>query len=83
MCSNPQMVNSSKRYLWGIPRIAWFLLKGDYALLGAGEPPHNGLLFAFKFSDCCVEEKYVCSLMVSNAFIESPFVDILIHMFEC
>lgn len=55
-------------------------LKGDYGLLGAGEPPHNGLLFAFKFSNALVEKKYECNLSSSNAFIDSSFVDILIHV---
>lgn len=55
-------------------------LKGDYGLLGAGEPPHNGLLFAFKFSDSPSEEKFECFLSSSNAFIESPFIDVLIHV---
>jgi outer membrane protein assembly factor BamB len=54
-------------------------LKGDYGLLGAGEPPHNGLLFAFKISDQFLsKEKYECFLSASNAFIESSFTDILV-----
>jgi outer membrane protein assembly factor BamB len=56
-------------------------IKEDYGLLGAGEPPHNGLLFAFKFSDYApAERKYECFLSSSNAFIESPCVDFLIHI---
>lgn len=55
-------------------------LKGDYGILGAGEPPHNGLLFAFKFSDIIIEEKYECFLSSCNAFIESSFIDILVHV---
>jgi hypothetical protein len=55
-------------------------LKGDYGLLGAGEPPHNGLLFAFKFSESVVREKYECFVSLSNAFIESQFIDVLIHV---
>lgn len=53
--------------------------KGDFALLGSGEPPHNGLLFAFKFSDSVIEERDECFVSLSNAFIESKFVDVLIH----
>lgn len=56
--------------------------KGDYGLLGAGEPPHNGILFAFKLSETHIQEKYECVVNASNAFIESPFVDILIHIFN-
>lgn len=56
-------------------------IKTDYVLLGAGEPPHNGLLFAFKLTDNDpVKQKYECFLSSSNAFIESPFVDFLIHV---
>lgn len=55
-------------------------LKGDYALLGSGEPPHNGLLFAFKFSESIAEEKYDCFVSLSNAFIESNFIDVLVHV---
>lgn len=55
-------------------------LKGDYGLLGAGEPPHNGLLFGFKFSNPSSDEKYACSVKFSNAFVESQFVDILIKV---
>ncbi|MBS0621779.1 MAG: PQQ-binding-like beta-propeller repeat protein [Verrucomicrobia bacterium] len=55
-------------------------LKGEYGLLGAGEPPHNGLLFAFKFSERDIEEQYKCFFSTSNAFIESSFIDILIYV---
>ena len=56
-------------------------LKGNYGLLGAGEPPHNGLLFAFNFSDQALkQEKYDCFLSSSNAFIESSFADIVVHI---
>lgn len=58
-------------------------LDGKYGLLGAGEPPHNGLLFGFKLDDV-LEEKYVCYAHCSNGFLEEKSLDILIkiHNFD-
>lgn len=55
-------------------------LSGDYGFLGAGEPPHNGLLFAFKLVNRANCENYTCYAQSSNAFVEANFADILINV---
>lgn len=54
-------------------------IKGEHALLGAGEPPHNGLLFAFKLGEN-FNEQYRCYADCSNAFLESKFLDVLLQI---
>jgi outer membrane protein assembly factor BamB len=54
-------------------------LSGEHGLLGAGEPPHNGLLFGFKIGSF-INEQYKCQVQCSNGFLESKFLDILISI---
>lgn len=55
-------------------------LNGRHGIVGAGEPPHHGLLLSF-----CLGEgsgRYACEAQVFNAFIEEAFFDILLKISE-
>ncbi|MGK5594007.1 MAG: PQQ-binding-like beta-propeller repeat protein [Parachlamydiaceae bacterium] len=55
-------------------------LDKEFGILGAGEPPHNGLIYGFKLATQKEALKYNCIVQLSNANIESPFFDIHIEI---
>lgn len=57
-------------------------LSNGIGILGAGEPPHNGLLCCFKLQDMLRVIKYSCLVQTSNANIENPWMDIVIQIFN-
>jgi len=55
-------------------------LNKEWGVLGAGEPPHNGLIYGFKLQAKKEAFKYNCIVQLSNANIENPFLDICIEI---
>lgn len=55
-------------------------LNNDFGILGAGEPPHNGIIYGFKLNNENERQKYTCAVQSSNAIIEAPFFDICIQI---
>jgi hypothetical protein len=55
-------------------------LNKDMGILGAGEPPHNGLIYGFKLKSENTALKYSCVAQTSNAHIESLFFDIYVEI---
>ncbi len=55
-------------------------LNKDFGILGAGEPPHNGLIYGFKLQPHQAISKYCCAVQSSNAHIENPFLDLCIEI---
>lgn len=56
-------------------------LSKEYAILGAGEPPHNGLLIGLKLKDE-LKENFICSVSLSNAYIENASFNLLLSIFN-
>lgn len=55
-------------------------LNEELGILGAGEPPYNGLVYGFKLQSKKEVSKYSCIVQLSNANIENPFLDICIEI---
>lgn len=55
-------------------------LNSEFGVLGAGEPPHNGLMYGFKLQAQTNVSKYCCLVHVSNAQIENSFFDAYIEI---
>ena len=55
-------------------------VEGDRAIVGAGEPPHYGLLIGFRLVDRAVIDSFSYSVEVSNAFVEAEHIDLLIEI---
>lgn len=55
-------------------------LNKEWGVLGAGEPPHNGLIYGFKLHAKKEFFKYNCIVHLSSANIESLFFDVCIEI---
>lgn len=55
-------------------------LDKEFGILGAGEPPHNGLMYGFKLQVHEEVSKYCCVVQLSNAHVENSFFDICIEI---
>jgi hypothetical protein len=55
-------------------------LNEEFGILGAGEPPHNGLIYGFKLQTQKESPKYCCVTQLSNAHVEAPFLDFCVEI---
>ena len=55
-------------------------LNEDLCFVGAGEPPHNGLLISFAFKHSPPTEEFQCHVQTFNAFIEADYFNITIQI---
>jgi outer membrane protein assembly factor BamB len=55
-------------------------LNKEFGILGAGEPPHSGLIYGFKLRAHEEVSKYCCVVQSSNAHVENSFFDICVEI---
>lgn len=69
-----------QKYPVGHSPYSMFSLNKEFGILGAGEPPHNGLIYGFKLQAHKENLKYCCAVQSSNANVENSFFDICVEI---